>query len=542
MNKLFPFKIGADPEFSFVLENRRISADKLITALFKKDHEPENKEDSSESMGYKVGQNGVIGWDGVHDTGELRPKASNDPCELVDNIGALVKSFAAKAKIFQISTTSEKAPCGGHVHFELPKTLHNRETAIDNLHKKMSSFYLPIMLSEDIISSRVRMKLGDQVGQPYGKIIDYRYDWRDDKQTIQSYELRVPSAEWLTTPEISKAVICYLATVYNEVVYNPKNFKKAQGIFFQTKKQSLALQELAMSQYTMLIRLVLGKIKHFIRTFEFYPQYKAEIELALNPNKILAIKRKAEFDMVKGWDLISAKEPTKRQLLSEKQLKKEALKTDLDSLQSLIRVPYNPDVNVENFARAMKARIVALNWKPCNTYYLFGLRTGIKDYIIINRDWKILAGQEIIKTRLDYDTVKRTFENMMDKFNNSGWYKPDDPSKAIYVGLPYDDRIKLSTRRFIDILWSIEKGHLVPKDIVKEGLIDDTRVSAKNDRNIGRIFQIYNEEKLDSNLSDSALESQTRRNEILTRTVRQEVEAERSTRDDLAVALAGNNN
>lgn len=541
MNKPFPFKIGADPEFSFVLENRRISADKLITALFKKDHEPENKENSSESMGYKVGQCGVIGWDGVRDTGELRPKASNDPCELVDNIGTLVKSFAAKAKIFQISTASEKAPVGGHLHFELKKELHNRETAIDNLHKKIASFYLPIMLSEDVVSARVRQKLGDQVNQPYGKIIDYRYDWRDEDHTVQTYEFRVPSAEWLTTPEVAKAVLCYLATVYNEIVYRPKNFNRAKEILVRNKKQSLALQELATSQFLLLTRSLLNKIKHYVRTFEFYPQFKDEIELALNPNKILSMKRKAEFDMVKGWDLIDAKEPTKRQLLSERQLKREALKTDLDSLTTLIRIPYNPDTNVEIFAKSMKARIIAMNWKPSNTYYLFGLRTGIKDYIIINRDWKILAGKEVIKTKLDYDTIERTFQNMMEKFQSGGWHRPDDPAKAIYVGIPYEDRVNISTKRFIELLWTMEKGHMVPKDIIKEDLIDDTRVSSKNGNGTGRIFQIYNEDKLD-NLTDPNLESETRRNENLARSVRQEVEQERSTRDELAAALAGNIN
>lgn len=541
MSKKFNFKIGADPEFSVILENRRISADKLITALFKKDHEPENKENSAESMGYKIGNYGVLGHDGVRDTGELRPRASNNPLELVDNIGALVKSFAEKVKIFQLKTTSEFAPVGGHVHFEIKKELHNRETAIDNLHKKMASFYLPIMLSEDVVNTRVRQKLGDQVNQPYGRITDYRYEWRDDDHTVQTYEFRTPSAEWLTTPEVARAVLCYLATVYNEVVYRPKNFNKAKEILVRNKKQSLALQELATSQFLLLIKSLLGKIKHYVRTFEFYPEFKDEIELALNPNKILALKRKAEFDMIKGWNLIDSKEPTKRQLLSERQLKREALKTDLDSLLALIRIPYNPDTNVEVFAKAMKSRIVAMNWKPSNTYYLFGLRTGINNYIIMNRDWKFLVGRETIKTKLDYSTIERTFQNMMEKFDSGGWHRPDDPNKAIYVGIPYDERINLSTRRFIELLWSMEKGHIVPAGIVKESLTDDTRVSCKNDNAIGRIFQTYNEDKLD-NLTDSNLESETRRNESVARSVRQEVEQERSTRDELAAALAGNIN
>lgn len=541
MSKIFPFKIGADPEFSFILENRRISADKLITALFKKDHEPENKENSAESMGYKIGNYGVLGHDGVRDTAELRPRASNNPLELVDNIGALVKSFAQKAKIFQLKTTSEFAPVGGHIHFELKRELYNRETAIDNLHKKIASFYLPVMLSEDVVSTRVRQKLGDQVNQPYGKITDYRYEWRDEDHNTQTYEFRTPSAEWLTTPEVAKAVLCYLATVYNEIVYRPKNFNKAKEILVRNKKQSLALQELATSQFLLLTKNLLGKIKHYVRTFEFYPEFKDEIELALNPNKILALKRKAEFDMIKGWNLIDSKEPTKRQLLSERQLKREALKTDLDSLLALIRIPYNPDTNVEVFAKAMKSRIVAMNWKPSKTYYIFGLRTGIKNYIIMNREWKFLVGREIIKTKLDYDTIFRTFQNMMEKFDSGGWHRPDDPAKAIYVGIPYDERINLSTRCFIELLWSMEKGHIIPTGIAKESLIDDTRVSCKNDNAIGRIFQTYNEDKLD-NLTDSNLESETRRNESVARSVRQEVEQERSTRDELAAALAGNIN
>ncbi len=296
--------IGADPEFNILIKDRRVNASKLMPSLFSKDFKEEKNEHSGNSvMGYLVEKAGAIGWDGCSSTGEIRPTPSKSPEVLVNNIGKLFQAFSDKAKMFTLLTSSNSAPVGGHIHFQVDESLADKNDSgiirkLENIHKKLISFYLPVLLGEDLMDFRTRMAMGKNNGSNYGQIDDFRVEFRDNQKKIATYEFRVPSAEWLTTPEIAKATLAYLATVWNEIQNNPKNLAKSKEILFQSHKQSIAFQELALTRFLPLVQMLLVKIRRHIKTFEYYAHYQKEIDFILSPQRVLIAKRKAQFDIL----------------------------------------------------------------------------------------------------------------------------------------------------------------------------------------------------------------------------------------------------
>ena len=88
--KEFPFKLGADPEFSIMLKDNRIPADRILNILF--------KDLESTGSGFKIKKAGEIGWDGHSLTGEIRPAPANTPRQLVENIRQLFTAMNEKSK------------------------------------------------------------------------------------------------------------------------------------------------------------------------------------------------------------------------------------------------------------------------------------------------------------------------------------------------------------------------------------------------------------------------------------------------------------
>jgi hypothetical protein len=480
--KKFKFKIGADPEFNICFQDKRIVAENLITNLFKKD-----KKFKKEEMGYKIEKAGELGWDGASATGELRPTPSNDPKTLTENIGILLKAFVEKVQLFNLITTSEKASVGGHIHFEVGEK-RNNTTLEQSIHKKMSSFYLPIMLGENNINLRLRLN------QNYGRITDFRCDRkginpRTEEGGAVTYEFRVPSAEWLTTEHITYSTLAYLATIYNEILHHPKNITKCKDLLITNSKQALAIQELAIAKYTSLSEMILKKIKKYIKTFEFYKQYEQEIDFILHPNKVIAEKKNAEFDAIKGWNFTPKGIPTKRMLTNKKTIKEKLSKIDSDELMGIVPLLCNPDTNIELFGKEIKKRIIAFNWKLNNIYCLFGLKKGIKDYIIMNEKKEYLRGIEQIETMNDSYYITGIFNRIKDKYNLH-----DIGKKTIIIGMPYEDRIKENTNKFIEIIVNIEKEILKPQQIKPNSLKDDRNLPEEQQ---GKIWNLYNKTEND---------------------------------------------
>lgn len=486
--KAFPFKIGADPEFNIVIQNQMVSANKLINLLYDKKQPKE-----SNGMGYQIGTHGNIGWDGASATGEIRPSPENLPSKIVENIKKILESFVEKSGLFELSTKCDKSPVGGHIHIELnPEQINkhiNRDNDIlKNVHKKLSAFYIPIMLGEDAVNLRIRLK------HNYGKLTDYRTQEISTNQetgipTDMTYEFRVPSAEWLTTPRIAEGTLAYIATVYNEIINHPKSVDSCKNILFQNQKQGLVLQELALTRYIPIIKLLVQKVKQNLRSFEYYPYYKDQIDFILSPEKVLEEKKRVGFDMIRGWNLMIKSMPSKKELLTEKLVRSAALKTNMDSMINLVRLPYNNDMNCSDFSRAIQTRVVALNWRLNNNYYLYGMVPNIDNYVAWNTNGEIVCGKEQIKTVSDLASLNGTYCKMMDKFGIRTTEDKEENRKNIIIGIPYKTRINLDIKSLVKLIYEMEKNKFNPVMINQSSLINDT---GKPSEERGKIWKAYN--------------------------------------------------
>ena len=482
MPKELAFKIGADPEFNITMFDKKISARKIIESLFKKDDGTREERDEFESnMGYKIAEFGTLGWDGCDATAELRPNPNNTVEGLTKNIENLIKVFAEKSETFDLSVISSKGSVGGHIHFEMPPEIINNSKKIQVMHKQMTAFYLPIMMGENKLNLKIRNKCN------YGNMADFKTDNGGGRRPT-TYEFRVPSAEWIVSPKICQATLGYLAVVYNEIIKHQDNMKKHKEILYKTEKQGEALQNLALSDYSFLTTVLLNRIRKAIRTFELYPDFKEEIEYMLNPSKVLKDKTKVDFNLLCGWNFNKSKIPTKEELLNAKLVEERTMAIDMDTIEQLIWVGFNNDTNVEGFVREIKKRIVALKWKLGNEYFFFGLRKGINEYIIANKNIEFIKGQELVKTTSDMASLVTTFEKIRRKMTEVKGNKLNDPKKIIMIGIPYEERIKNNFRKFIEIIYELEKS-CEPQTIERKNLADD-RFQVT-----GEIAKVYSEKK-----------------------------------------------
>lgn len=509
MKKEFPFRLGADPEFSILLKENRIPADKILQILFKKE------KISNSGEGYKIKNAGELGWDGHRITGEIRPSPAYSPQKLVENIGELFEAMTKKTQLLEMSTNSDKAPVGGHIHFELPKNLERQAAKIQNIHKKMALFYIPIMIGEDLVNSKLRIKHG------YGKLDDYTTQQTPDGENY-TYEFRCPNAEWITTPKIAQATIAYLATVFNEIIKHPKKIKNAKDIMIQNEKQITALQELALTRYTLITKSILSKTKKYIKTFEYYKAYKEEIDYIFTPQKILRDKEKVNFEITTGWKLVKNKTPNKKELMNEKRMKELAKKISVDEISEAISVPYNPDDSrCIDFSKALKDRIIAYSWKLKHNYFIFGLKKDVKNYIITNGNYEILNGKDI-KNGADLNIATDIINKMIFKYKTStgkNSMKSEESKNLILIGIPYEKRINLETKEFISIIHDIENN----KEKIKTS---EEIQKIEENVNKGILTEIYNKSQPDTNIITNESRRNQRENETMTEETQTEIERE----------------
>lgn len=492
MPKELSFTLGADPEFNILMYDKKISARKVIESLFHKNETQTERDEFAEAMGFKIAGIGTVGWDGCDSTAELRPAPSNTVEGLTDNIGNLIKVMADKSETFDLSVLSNKGSVGGHIHFSLPPELANSSSKLQILHRQMTSFYLPVMMGENKLNLKIRNRCS------YGALSDFRVENGGGTRPM-TYEFRVPSAEWITSPKVCKATLAYLATVFNEIVYHQDGMKKHKDILYKSTQQGEALQNLALSDYRFLTNVLLNKIKKSIKSFELYETYKEDIEYILNPNKVLKDKEKVEFNLLYGWEFNKAKPPTKEDLLNQTLVNEKTLELDMDSLERLVWVGFNEDMNVRNFVKEIKKRIIGLKWKLENEYYFFGMKKGVTDYIITNKSIELIKGQELIKTVKDQETVTELFKKMKAKMSNTMLNKQANDKKIIIVGIPYEERMKENYKNFIEMIYNLEKDcktvALERKNLVNDYSTTETQgeiskvYSAKNEKDLASLQQ-----------------------------------------------------
>lgn len=481
----FKFKLGSDPEFSFILQNRRVNANELLEAnLIRK------KGFTKKNSGFDC-EGGQIGWDGCAATAELRPKPSNSLSEITNNIKSILIETHKMLPTFDMSVLSTYAPVGGHIHFELTQELHDNQRKVQLINKKMSSFYLPILISENKINLRLRS--GEGGNGSYGTLTDFHSDncyQVGPNKYEYTYEFRTPSGEWLTTEKICNATFAYLATIYNEILHKPENFKKYMDVVYRNNEQALALHKLAITNYIGITEGVFERIKKAVRTFELYPEHKEQIEYILNPKKVSADKRKANYNIVDGWNLpkaASVVKPTMKNIINDKKFKERAAKIDLDKTADLMNISYNDDINVDFFVHTLAERSAAFNWKLKNNYFLFGMKKGVDDILVFNESQELIAGQAAIKTQGDAQALTALMKRITKKFLT---YKSKaiDPitgelekAKTIVIGLPYMMRADKKPKEFIKLIYKLEENKLKPTKVeVSNKQLSDDRMEPDN--------------------------------------------------------------
>ncbi len=502
--KAFKFKIGADPEFTIVSQKARVDARATMEEIGSKT--PELRKIMNE-QGFVVKGKGVIGWDAANATAELRPNAADTPAGVVENIGALLGVYAKYFDMFDTSTYSDRASIGGHIHFEIPQGLSLTKKSLDEIHNKMASFYLPVMLTEDPFNLQIR-------ATKYGKLAGgYRHEdhgRRDDGSPVFTYEFRVPSAEWLTNPKVATATIAYMTVVYNEILNHPESFKDIKEIMLTNEKQADALQTLALANFEILTRSLTDKIKKAIRKFELYETYKKEVDFIFNPRKVRAEKLEAGYNLLSGWKLLKNQQSKKKDILSKKKFSDRMKDIDLDSIGNIASVYYNTnDTNISLFRTALNSRMAAFKWKLNKQYYVFGLRKGINEIVCVEQS-EFITGKELIKTRMDLEAINGIFSRMYSRFINdmkipnmtyldykTGKMK-DSKNEVILVGIPYEDRLGGNTSKFIETIWNIENGKVKSSPISKKEdmlLIDD---STKPESERGEIYKAINKKMVET--------------------------------------------
>lgn len=485
--------MGSDPEFSFVIQDRRIHASELLSMNLSK-----KKGFKREDQGYACA-GGQLGWDGCSATAEVRPKPAETPREATDNIKNILESTHQYLKMFDMSTLSTYAPVGGHFHFQISEELHDNPKKLAIIHKKVSSFFLPIMISENKISLRLRTK-----GNGYGTLTDYHGDnrySRPDGGYDYTYEFRTPSAEWLTTEKICEATHAYLGVVFNEIINEPKNFARFSDIIYKNNEQAKALHQLAITDYIGVTESLFNRIKKAVRSFKLYPEYKAQIEYILNPQKVMADKKKAEYNIAKGWGFVKkadTKVPNIKEILNRKKFLEKASKLDLDKMAAMMNISFNDDTNVNLFVRSLSEKAAVFNWKLENNYFIFGLRKGIDETLVFDQNGKIIIGGNIIKTVSDQSAMEELTGRIIRKFI-SGKPRSIDPTtgeikkvKTTIIGLPYDMRVQKKCDQFVRLVYKLEKTkNLAGKEISYKDLTDDLNVPEEQRSNFYKmIFDI----------------------------------------------------
>lgn len=453
--KPFPFLIGSDPEFNLLFQNKRLNASTVLRKLC--------KDVEWKDMGWTTpNMKGEMGYDGCEATGEIRPEPSNTVDGCVENFRSIMKESFERIGGLSLSSLSIFAPAGGHLHLDFPQTWEPTKTK--NAVQKLMSFYLPITLGENPISRAIRQ-------QNYGGICDYR---TTEHTSSRSVEIRCPSAEWTTTPKVMRATLAYIGTVWNEVLHHEASLHKFNKILMKTDRQLTAMYEMAMSEHPLMIELLFNQIKSAVRKFEFYNEYKKDIELLFNPKKITRLKTESGYDLFKGWGL---KKKTMRlshsTFSSQTKIKKELRKKKLsDEFIGSITLPYNDDKNVETFARALESRMLALDWRPKNRYYLFGIKEGVKEIIAGKEESdmiKLSFGHSLAKNNEDKSAIEESVRKMVRRGKDSCSRDTQiDPKKGIVldnrpcvaIGIPFDWRGERITKvgKVMEAVWKMENG------------------------------------------------------------------------------------
>ena len=409
------FNIGADPECQAVLGNYKMSFSALRERYFKgnrliaQDH------------------NGIV---------ELHPPARKDPKLVAAYIGVAAKVIAEKLPSIQLLTLNQHSPVGGHIHLEMPQDIDINLTELDRF---LSTFWLPLVLSENKVSLKQRRQQG------YGDILNYRYEpkglWPDGKP-LYTFEFRFPSAEWQISQKIAEATLCYAAMIHNEVLYNRENIIKYRKLIWQTQEQANSMLSVILSSNMAMAKSFLEEIKTAVKTFELYEQYQEEVDYIMDYVQVHKDKEAFDYDIVKGWDIKSQNSPftdvtTTRTNKTMNAELSERDRTDLPEI-CINSIVINTDTNMTAIASSIMNYCLKNKMMLKNNYWLYGLRDGIANPIVYDLPRGVIVMGEDIKTTADHQVATNLCAKMNHKFKQRGVEYQDH--QVYLIGLPRDWR------------------------------------------------------------------------------------------------------
>lgn len=468
-----PFKMGADPEFLIFHGTKILDASKIIKYFI---GQTQNQTLEANAMGYEIGKNGQLGWDGTNQTGEIRPTPEKNIDKLTEHIGQLLQTMNQKVPFADLTTLSIGTPAGGHIHVDITNKNQEFRNSLSNNNrasKAIATFLIPIIAADHRISAASRVK-----GSGYGQADDIRIGEHGDSITL---EIRGQSSEWLTTPKLTRSTLAYVGVVWNEIVNNPKLFKNE--IVFKNKPQITAIQDMVISNYKPLFDSIISQIAKVVKTFELYKEFKEEIDFILDTEAVYAEKEKNGWNIGQGWNFQKNKAPTKRDLFSGKKTKNRIKNIDMELINTSLSIDYNDDRHVSNFANAISERIAAFGWNLKNNYFLFGLAKGENNFLAATGNDVILCKNEqdgempvyVTPTTRTANQARNTLLNMWSKikYNSSNSLKINpktgkllqDNKNTVMIGIPYETREENKIKDLINLIWKIESGKLVKKKI-----------------------------------------------------------------------------
>ena len=310
--KSLGFMLGADPECSIVCNGEHFEACDLSSAF------SEFGEYEDAHMGVRV-PGGVFGYDGCDSTAELRPNPGKTPKELTDNIGAILSAVGRETHGYvKAITHSGMEPNGGHIHISVPPGAMRMDgwgccEASSSMKKAIS---WTLFLASPLLRLTSSITRNNRNRDWYGELTDVRYGERGNG--VWTAELRFLSAEWMSTPKLTEAVLSYIACVHYEARNHRSKLEKLYNKYFKSNNidcANLSLLQTWEANNDPRFNVICQDIQKHIKSFACYPQYKSSIEYVLNAKKVKKDLRAVGYDALAGWS-VKSPTPTLREFLS----------------------------------------------------------------------------------------------------------------------------------------------------------------------------------------------------------------------------------
>jgi len=311
--KSLGFTLGADPECSIVCNGEHFEACDLSSAF------SEFGEYEDAHMGVEV-PGGIFGYDGCDSTAELRPNPGKTPKELTDNIGAILSAVGRETHGYvKAITHSGMEPNGGHIHISVPPGAMRVDGWGDYWEASSSvkkSINWTLFLASPLLRLTSSITRNKRNRDGYGELTDVRYGARGNG--VWTAELRFLSAEWMSTPKLTEAVLSYIACVHYEARNHRSKLEKLYNKYFKSNNidcANLLLLQTWEEKNDPRFNVICQDIQKHIKSFACYPQYKSSIEYVLNAKKVKKDLRAVGYDALAGWGVRSTT-PTLREFLS----------------------------------------------------------------------------------------------------------------------------------------------------------------------------------------------------------------------------------